>query len=183
MNKRTFSCRGHHAVGTSVAVLAQGQPAARQRPMSHYSYQKTEGRATSAASVRRRRDLPELAAAAGPANRKWKAYMSQSQQGNEPAIRCARAASDRDPELQCQRARSCVQRWRSPWRPAPRPHTTSQEDHHVDEKGVRMERRRPTCRTSMKLNGSDSEACVHGRFRCHCKKTKKPDLEQRNGQR
>ena len=70
----------------SAAVLAQGQPAAPQKPMSFFVTSTTEGSGNLGGIAGADKICQDLAAAAGAGGRTWHAYLSQSQAGNEPAI-------------------------------------------------------------------------------------------------
>ncbi len=70
----------------SAAVLAQGQPAAPQKPMSFFVTSTTEGSGNLGGIAGGDKICQDLAAAAGAGGRTWHAYLSQSQAGNEPAV-------------------------------------------------------------------------------------------------
>ncbi len=70
----------------SAAVLAQGQPAGPQKPMSFFITSTTEGSGNLGGLAGADATCQRLAAAAGAGGKTWHAYLSQSQQGNEPAV-------------------------------------------------------------------------------------------------
>ena len=70
----------------SAAVLAQGQPAGPPKPMSFFITSTTEGSGNLGGITGADAICQNLAAAAGAGNRTWHPYLSQSQQGNEPAV-------------------------------------------------------------------------------------------------
>ena len=86
MNKKIIlSALGITLLG-SAAVLAQGQPAGPPKPMSFFITSTTEGSGNLGGLAGADAICQNLAAAAGAGNRTWHAYLSQSQQGNEPAV-------------------------------------------------------------------------------------------------
>src|SRR5947207_2880592 len=73
----------------SAAVLAQGQPAAPaapQKPMTFFITSTTEGSGNLGGLAGADRICQNLAQAAGAGNHTWHAYLSQTQQGNEPSV-------------------------------------------------------------------------------------------------
>src|SRR5258708_27164245 len=70
----------------SVAVLAQGQPAAPQKPMTFFIAGAVPGTGNLGGIAGADRTCQNLAMAVGAGNHTWHAYLSQQQQGNEPAI-------------------------------------------------------------------------------------------------
>ena len=70
----------------SVAVLAQGQPAAPQKPMTFFIAGAVPGTGNLGGIAGADRICQNLAMAVGAGNHTWHAYLSQQQQGNEPAI-------------------------------------------------------------------------------------------------
>jgi len=70
----------------SAAVLAQGQPAGPQHPMTFFITSTTEGTGNLGGLAGADKICQDLAQAAGAGNHTWHAYLSQSQQGNEPAV-------------------------------------------------------------------------------------------------
>ena len=70
----------------SAAVLAQGQAQGPQKPMSFFITSTTEGSGNLGGLAGADKICQDLAAASGAGNRTWHAYLSQQQQGNEPAV-------------------------------------------------------------------------------------------------
>lgn len=70
----------------SAAVLAQGQPAAPQQPMSFFVTSAPPGHGNLGGLAGADQICQNLAAAAGAGNRTWHAYLSQTQQGNQPSV-------------------------------------------------------------------------------------------------
>jgi hypothetical protein len=86
MNKRVIISAIAVTLLGSAAVLAQGQPQGPQHPMSFFITSTTEGSGNLGGLAGADKICQDLATAAGAGNRTWHAYLSQSQQGNEPAI-------------------------------------------------------------------------------------------------
>jgi hypothetical protein len=70
----------------SAAVLAQGQPAGPPKPMSFFIADQVPGTGNLGGIAGADRICQNLAMGVGAGNRTWHAYLSQQQQGNEPAI-------------------------------------------------------------------------------------------------
>ena len=70
----------------SAAVLAQGQPAGPQHPMTFFIATAVPGTGNLGGLAGADRICQNLAQAVGAGNHTWHAYLSQQQQGNEPAI-------------------------------------------------------------------------------------------------
>src|ERR1700686_4757992 len=70
----------------SVAVLAQGQPAGPQHPMTFFIATAVPGTGNLGGLAGADRICQNLAQAVGAGNHTWHAYLSQQQQGNEPAV-------------------------------------------------------------------------------------------------
>jgi hypothetical protein len=70
----------------SVAVLAQGQPAAPPKPMTFFIAGAVPGTGNLGGLAGADRICQNLAQAVGAGAHTWHAYLSQQQQGNEPAI-------------------------------------------------------------------------------------------------
>src|SRR5512134_2306025 len=70
----------------SAAVLAQGQPAQPQQPMSFFVASTVPGHGNLGGLAGADQICQNLAAAAGAGNRTWHAYLSQTQQGNQPSV-------------------------------------------------------------------------------------------------
>jgi hypothetical protein len=68
------------------AVLAQGQPAAPQKPMTFFVASTVPGTGNLGGLAGADRICQNLAAGVGAGNHTWHAYLSQQQQGNEPAV-------------------------------------------------------------------------------------------------
>jgi len=86
MNRKiVLSALGVTLLGAS-AVLAQGQPQAPQHPMTFFIASAVPGTGNLGGLAGADRICQNLAAAAGAGAHTWHAYLSQQQQGNEPAI-------------------------------------------------------------------------------------------------
>src|SRR5258706_905014 len=70
----------------SAAVLAQGQPAGPQKPMTFFIAGAVPGTGNLGGLAGADRICQNLAMAGGAGNHTWHAYLSQQQQGNEPAV-------------------------------------------------------------------------------------------------
>src|SRR5436853_6973455 len=70
----------------SAAVLAQGQPAGPQKPMTFFIASTVPGTGNLGGLAGADRICQNLAQGAGAGNHTWHAYLSQQQQGNEPAV-------------------------------------------------------------------------------------------------
>jgi hypothetical protein len=70
----------------SAAVLAQGQPQGPQHPMTFFVASTVPGTGNLGGLAGADRICQNLAQATGAGNHTWHAYLSQQQQGNEPAI-------------------------------------------------------------------------------------------------
>src|SRR5258708_2141887 len=70
----------------SAAVLAQGQPAGPQKPMTFFIAGAVPGTGNLGGIAGADRICQNLAMASGAGNHTWHAYLSQQQQGNEPAV-------------------------------------------------------------------------------------------------
>ena len=70
----------------SAAVLAQGQPAQPQMPMSFFVASTVPGHGNLGGLAGADQICQNLAAAAGAGNKTWHAYMSQEQRGNTPRV-------------------------------------------------------------------------------------------------
>jgi hypothetical protein len=70
----------------SAAVLAQGQPAQPQMPMSFFVASTVPGHGNLGGLAGADQICQNLAAAVGAGNRTWHAYLSQTQQGNQPSV-------------------------------------------------------------------------------------------------
>ena len=70
----------------SVAVLAQGQPAGPQKPMTFFIASTVPGTGNLGGLAGADRICQNLAQAVGAGAHTWHAYLSQQQQGNEPAV-------------------------------------------------------------------------------------------------
>src|SRR3979490_1733650 len=70
----------------SAAVLAQGQPAGPQKPMTFFIATAVPGGGNLGGIAGADRICQNLAQAAGAGAHVWHAYLSPQQQGNEPAI-------------------------------------------------------------------------------------------------
>ena len=74
-------------LGSAASVLAQGQPAAPQAPMSFFITSATPtGTGNLGGLAGADQICQNLAAAAGAGNRTWHAYLSQEQRGNVPRV-------------------------------------------------------------------------------------------------
>ena len=104
----------------SAAVLAQGQPAAPQKPMTFFIAGAVPGTGNLGGIAGADRICQNLAMAVGAGNHTWHAYLSQQQQGNEPAIN-ARGRIGAGPWYNAKGVLDRIQRRRSAWRPAARP--------------------------------------------------------------
>ncbi|HMI97966.1 MAG TPA: hypothetical protein VK479_15765, partial [Micropepsaceae bacterium] len=70
----------------SAAVLAQGQPAQPQMPMSFFIASAVPGGGNLGGLAGADQICQNLAAGAGAGNRTWHAYLSQQAQGNTPSV-------------------------------------------------------------------------------------------------
>jgi hypothetical protein len=73
-------------LGSAATVLAQGQPAQPQMPMSFFITSTVPGHGNLGGIAGADQICQNLAAAAGAGNRTWHAYLSQEQRGNTPRI-------------------------------------------------------------------------------------------------
>jgi hypothetical protein len=86
MNKKIIlSAIGVTLLGAG-AVLAQGQPAAPQKPMTFFIAGAVPGTGNLGGLAGADKICQDLATGVGAGNHTWHAYLSQQQQGNEPAI-------------------------------------------------------------------------------------------------
>jgi hypothetical protein len=86
MSKRVLlSAIGVTLLG-SAAVLAQGQPQQPQKPMTFFVASTVPGTGNLGGLAGADRICQNLAQAAGAGNHTWHAYLSQQQQGAEPAV-------------------------------------------------------------------------------------------------
>ena len=86
MNKKTLLAAMGLTMLGSAAVLAQGQPAAPQKPMTFFIASTVPGTGNLGGLAGADRICQNLAMGAGAGNHTWHAYMSQQAQGNEPAV-------------------------------------------------------------------------------------------------
>ncbi len=86
MNKKILVAAMGLTLLGSAAVLAQGQPAAPQKPMTFFIASTVPGTGNLGGIAGADRICQNLAMGAGAGNHTWHAYMSQQAQGNEPAV-------------------------------------------------------------------------------------------------
>ena len=86
MNKKILVAAMGLTMLGSAAVLAQGQPAAPQKPMTFFIASTVPGTGNLGGIAGADRICQNLAMGAGAGNHTWHAYMSQQAQGNEPAV-------------------------------------------------------------------------------------------------
>ena len=86
MNKKVLLSALAVTLLGSAAVLAQGQPAGPQKPMTFFVAGSVPGGGNLGGLAGADRICQNLAQAAGAGNHTWHAYLSQQQQGNEPAV-------------------------------------------------------------------------------------------------